>query len=90
MIPGPGQLLKVQARLAELDPGALDIADPVPPADQVSSRILRTTTWLRNASDRAAHQSADRVKQTRPGGAYDVGATRRGMAEIGWEPILVL
>jgi hypothetical protein len=33
--PGPGQLLEMQARLAEFDVGTLDISDPEPPADQI-------------------------------------------------------
>ena len=33
--PRPRQLLQVQARLAQLDPQALDLADPKAPADQV-------------------------------------------------------
>jgi hypothetical protein len=31
----PGELLQMPARLAQLDAGALDIADPEPPADQI-------------------------------------------------------
>ncbi len=33
--PRPGQLLQMQARLAEFDADALDIADPETPADQI-------------------------------------------------------
>src|SRR5882724_9525153 len=33
--PRPGQLLQMQARLAEFDTGAHDIADPETPADQI-------------------------------------------------------
>ena len=33
--PRPGQLLQMQARLAEFDAGALDIADPETLADQI-------------------------------------------------------
>src|SRR5262250_769213 len=48
--PRPGQLLQMQARLAQFDAGALDLADPEPPADQIIEPHPRPATWRRDCA----------------------------------------